>query len=170
MNSVENSMLSETKHLNEQLDYFLGSCRNKLLGQQRDVVQTLLQSYCNLFAKDNSELGSTDVVEHKINVGNARPIKEPLRRLPFHVTETVDKHVEEMLRDGIIEPSSNPWEEELSLCGRRMGQHFCVDYRKLNELIELTIQDAYPLPCMDESLDNLSQNKWFSTLDLFSGY
>jgi hypothetical protein len=72
-------------------------------------VKALLQSYSNLFAKDNSELGSTYVVEHEINVGIARSIKEPLRRLPFHATETVDKHVEEMLRDGIIEPSSCPW-------------------------------------------------------------
>ena len=43
------------------------------------------------------------MVEHEIKVGNARPIKEPFRRLLFHATETVDKHVEEMPRDSIIE-------------------------------------------------------------------
>jgi len=42
-----------------------------------------------------------------------------------------------------------------------------VDYRKLNSV---TIQDAYPLPRIDESLDALAGSKYFSTLDLLSGY
>jgi len=44
---------------------------------------------------------------------------------------------------------------------------FCVDYCKLNSV---TIQDAYPLLCIDESLGTLTGSKYFSTLDLLSGY
>jgi hypothetical protein len=44
---------------------------------------------------------------------------------------------------------------------------FCIDYRKLNKV---TKKDAYPLPRVDEMLDTLSGSKWFSTLDLASGY
>jgi len=44
---------------------------------------------------------------------------------------------------------------------------FCVDYRKLSDV---TIQDAYPLPRIDESLDALAGSKYFSTLELLSGY
>lgn len=92
-----------------------------------------------MFAKDNSELGSTNVVEHEINVGNAKPIKEPLRRLPYHSADTVDEHVQEMLRDGIIEPSSSPWAAGVVLVRTKDGStRFCVDYRKLNKV---TIQD-----------------------------
>lgn len=131
-------------------------------------MQTLLKSYNNLFAKDNSDIRSINVVEHELNVGNAIPIKEPLRCLPFHATETVDKHVEDMLRDGMIEPSTRPWGAEIVLVRKKDGStRFCVDCRKLNML---TIQDDYPLPCTDESLGNLFGNKRFSTLDLFSGY
>lgn len=47
------------------------------------------------------------------------------------------------------------------------GLRFCVDYRRLNEL---TVKDAYPLPRIDDTLDALGASKWFSTLDLASGY
>ena len=44
---------------------------------------------------------------------------------------------------------------------------FCIDYRKVNAL---TRRDAYPLPCIDDTLDTLAGAKWFSTLDMVSGY
>ena len=47
------------------------------------------------------------------------------------------------------------------------GIRFCVDYRKLNDV---TIKDSYPLPHIDDSIKALSGAKWFSTLDLKSGY
>lgn len=44
---------------------------------------------------------------------------------------------------------------------------FCIDYRKLNDL---TLKDSYPIPRIDKTLDAPSGSKWFSTIDLKSGY
>ena len=77
VNSVQGDNLAIKEKLNAQLEDLQGRCNKHLSEHQGLVVQTLLKYYSHLFAKDNYDLGSTDVVEHKINVGNTRPIKEP---------------------------------------------------------------------------------------------
>lgn len=74
-----------------------------------------------------------------------------------------------MMQDrGIIQPSCSPWEAPIIPVQKKDGGlHFCVDYLKLNDV---TRKDAYPLPRIDDALDSLANAKWFSTLDLASGY
>ena len=82
--------------------------------------------------------------------------------------EEVDKHVESMIQKGVVEPSNSPCSSPVVLVKKKDSTTtFCIDYRKLNDI---TVQDAYPLPLIDQSLDHLAGAKWFSTLDLFSGY
>ena len=72
-----------------------------------------------------------------------------------------------MQRD-IIKKSNSPWSSPVVLVTKKDGsQRFCVDYRQVNAV---TIKDAYLLPHIDDSPCALSGGKWFSTLDLASGY
>ena len=66
--------------------------------------------------------------------------------------------VDDMLARGVIKPATGPWSSPI---------RFCVDFRHLNNL---TRKDAHPLPRIDDTLDTLSGARWFSTLDLASGY
>jgi Reverse transcriptase (RNA-dependent DNA polymerase) len=73
-----------------------------------------------------------------------------------------------MLDTKLIRPSSSPWTSPVVLVRKKNGKlRFCVDYRKLNGI---TKKDAYPLPRIDDMLNTLKGSKWFSTLDLASGY
>ena len=67
-----------------------------------------------------------------------------------------------------MKDSSSPWSFPVVLATKKDGsQRLCVDYRQLNAV---TIKDAFPLPRVEDSLAALSGSRWFSTLDLASGY
>ena len=76
--------------------------------------------------------------------------------------------LKDMLEKNTIQPSNSPWASPIVLVKKKNGAlRFCVDYRKLNAV---TRKDAYPLPRVDDTLDTLAHARWFTTLDLISGY
>ena len=122
----------------------------------------------DVFTCEGDPLGRTGLVKHCVETGNAAPIRQPPRRLPFHKRVEAQAEVNDMLDQGVISPSKSAWCSPVVLVRRPDGSlRFCIDYRKVNEV---TRKDAFPLPRIDDSLDALSGARLFSTLDLKSGY
>ncbi|KRY56014.1 Transposon Ty3-I Gag-Pol polyprotein, partial [Trichinella britovi] len=92
------------------------------------------------------------VIEHQIwTVGS--PIKVPPRRVPEAFRADVEKQLQEMLKQGIIEPSNSPWMAPAVYTPKKSGVvRICVDYRELNKK---TRKDAYPLPLPDDIFDKV---------------
>jgi hypothetical protein len=75
---------------------------------------------------------------------------------------------EEMLQNGVIQPSSSPWASPIVLVKKKDGkQQFCSDFRKLNKV---TTRDVYPIPRIDDCLTAPGGNQWFSTFDMHAGF
>ena len=136
--------------------------------QEREQLLSLLQEYHTSFSLEAGERGETDLVEMKIDTDDSSPRRQPVRRMPFSVNQEIARLLQEMQVNGVIQPSESPWASPVVLVRKKDGSHrFCVDYRKLNLL---TKPDTYPLPRIDDLLDKLAGAKYFSTLDLASGF
>lgn len=62
----------------------------------------------HIFSRTKDDFGRTSMAKHKINTENAKPTKQPSRRLPHHAADFVDKEVENMIDKGIVERSCSP--------------------------------------------------------------
>ena len=97
-----------------------------------------------------------------------RSIWQKAYRSLLHKRRLIEEEIETMLTEGVIRPSAAPWSSPVTLVPKKCGAiRFCVDYRKLNEV---TQNDTYPLPLIQDIFDQLGGSVVFSTLDLRSGY
>ena len=108
------------------------------------------------------------MVKHQIDTGSHPAISRPPYRQSPARRKLTQELVKELLDLSIVRPSSSPWASPVVIVQKKTGDlRFCVDYRKLNEI---TRKDQYPLPHIQDSLDYLGEAKFFSSLDLKSGY
>ncbi|MGH0176852.1 UNVERIFIED_CONTAM: hypothetical protein FKN15_073716 [Acipenser sinensis] len=135
---------------------------------EQQQVQQLLHKYHTVFAEGEGDIGCTNVITHEIPLVDSVPVRQRHRRIPPSQYEAVKAHIKQLLESQVIRESSSPYASPIVLVQKKDGSlRMCVDYRQLNAR---TRKDAYPLPRIEESLDALSGARWFSTLDLASGY
>jgi len=121
------------------------------------------------FASSSTNLEFCPLVEHDIDTGDARPIKQSPRRPPIAAREAEDEILNEMLETGVIVPSNSSWASPVCLVKKKKDGTFrlCIDYRGVNAVSK---KDAYPIPDIQDALDNLRGSRCFATIDLLSGY
>ena len=139
-----------------------------LTPEQQEQLKALLKEYRDIFAVKPEELGSTDLVQHHIDTGDNAPLRSRPYRVPHAQKETIENHINDMLSRDVIQPSTSPWASPVVLVPKPDGStRFCCDFRRLNQI---TKKDSYPLPLISESLEVLGGARYFSSIDLMSGY
>lgn len=131
-------------------------------------IQDVLQKYSSVF-QPSAGLPPHRELDHSIPlVPGAIPVNSrPYRYSPAQKDE-IEKQVQEMLESGLISRSCSPFASPVLLVKKKDNTwRFCVDYRRLNAI---TIKNKFPLPIVDELLDELAGTRFFSKLDLRSGY
>ena len=149
-------------------DLYLRSSQN-LSPEDKISFKQLLIKYQDTFSRSSHDLGRTTLVEHHINlVPGTKPIKQAPYRLPLAKRREAEKEIQMMADRDLIEPSTSPFSSPAIIVPKKNGGiRFCIDYRRLNKV---TIPDSQPLPHIGDCLDALGGSKWFSTLDLKSGF
>jgi transposase InsO family protein len=139
-----------------------------LTSEQTLTVHQLISEYSDVFSMNDMDIGFTGLVKHKIVLNNEEPFKQRHRRIPPSMYSEVRNHLKQLLDSSVIKKSQSPWASNIVLVRKKdKSLRLCVDYRQLNER---TIKDAYALPRIEELLDNLGGNTFYSVLDMKSGY
>lgn len=128
--------------------YLLARSEEYLSQTERTLLQNVLQSYADVFAKNEFDLGSFTAIKHSIDTGDSRPLKQRLRRTPACFADDEEKHLKKLLGAAVIEPSVSEWASAPVLVRKKDGTLcWCIDYRALNTV---TKKDVFPLPLVDE--------------------
>ncbi len=116
-------------------------------------VEKILCSYTDCFMGPDGKIGLTNLGQHCIDTGDARPIKLRYREPPIHLRKKVDEEIVRMEREGLIEDSYSPWSCPMVIVPKKSNEvRLCCDYRKLNDV---TIKSAKNLPRINACLDSL---------------
>ena len=132
-------------------------------------ILEMLIKYEDVLEYDQEKPNVVPDVKHKIIIEpNQKPILQKRYRESPDKKEFIKKEIEKMLKANRIRESYSPWASPVTLAKKKNNSYrFCIDYRKVNAV---TKSDAYPLPRIDELLERYQTAKWFTSMDLASGF
>lgn len=141
--------------------------------EQSQQLTELIKTCPNLFSDPDEKLTYTSIIKGEIRTTTSNPVYSKSYPYPLALKGEVEKQIKELLGNGIIRPSKSPYNSPIWVVPKKMDAsgekkyRLVIDYRKLNSV---TIPDKYPIPEISEVLANLGKNKWFTIIDLKSGF
>ena len=97
---------------------------------QQKAIRKLLIKHADIFSKDEFDIGSTDLIEHEIDTGDAKPMRSAPRPMAYGLKEGGKVTIGKLLEQGIIERSCSPWASPVTLVVKKDGTvRLTIDYR-----------------------------------------
>jgi len=153
----------------DHLQPIIDNLPDDLTDNERVRAIDLLHRYADVFGQHDFDIGYTNLVVAEINTDVQKPIAEPVRRQARVHLDAIDNCVGEMLKAGVCEPASSPWNFNIVVVDKKnsVNPRITVDYRKLNAV---TRKDKFPLPSIQECFDALAYNRFYAALDQSSSF
>ena len=140
----------------------------KLTEIEYEKFKNLLHKYRDIFAFSLKDLKTCNEEPHEIKLIDKKPIYVPPYRKSEAERKILKKITDEMLEEGIIQQSKSPYSSPVILVPKPDGsKRMCVDYRKINKITET---ERWPIPNVKDIFDNMGKAKYFTSIDLKSGY
>jgi hypothetical protein len=156
-----------SQELQKQLDQYNITERGLTHQQKNSLMQVLKDHEC-VFARNPYDLGLYTGGKHKIDTGDAAPIRCNPRKMAYHKRQLLRKELDNMLRIGIIQPSTSSWASPILFVPKKDGSwRLCVDYRDLNKVARTC---AHPLPRISDILATFEGKRYFTSIDLLKGF
>jgi hypothetical protein len=138
------------------------------LSESRELLTALLDSYTDIFDEPRG-LPPPRRHDHRIRLlPGTPPVAVRPYRYPQLLKDEIERQCDDMLQQGIIRECTSAYSSPILLVKKAdKSWHFCVNYREINSK---TVKDKFPIPVVDELLDELRGACFFTKLDLRSGY
>ena len=135
---------------------------------QRQKARKLLLEEADSYSHDDDDIGCAKDLVLDLRLKDDTPVQRNYASLPKPLYPEVKSYSQDLLSRGFTKPSQSPYSSSM-LCVRKPDNslRLCVDYRLLNTK---TVADKHPIPKVQETLENLGGNRWFSTLDQGKAY
>lgn len=138
----------------------------------RDNLLNLCEEFNDIFALDNDKMTTNNFYTQNLRLSDDNPVYIPNYRTPHSQKEEINRQVAKLLENDLIEPSVSAYNSPIILVPKKGTSkekkwRMCIDYRQVNKKL---IADRFPLPRIDDILEGLGKAKYFSIMDLYSGF
>ncbi|KAL7297509.1 hypothetical protein TKK_0009873 [Trichogramma kaykai] len=132
--------------------------------KEKTKIIQLCKKYSECFYDEQEKLTATNAITHKIPTTNEKPMYVKSFRYPYHLRKEIQNQIQKLLKSNIIRPSTSPYSSPVWIVPKKSDAsglkkwRMVIDYRKLNDI---TVDDKYPLPRMEDILENLGKCTYF---------
>jgi hypothetical protein len=169
--NIENMYVAFVRTTEDEFTLSVNSVQSETRsGGLHPSCDSLLKRFSDVFPDTlPAGLPPKRAIDHRIEImPGSTPPSRPTYRLSTGELDELKKQLSELIAHGFVRPSKSPYGAPVLFVKKKDGSmRMCVDYRALNKV---TIKNKYPLPRVDELFDRLKGAKYFSKIDLVSGY
>lgn len=171
--TIKSSEVSKNPH--NRINLLREALRNDHMNmEEKNAIEELCSEFSDIFYLDGDKISCTSATLHEIKTPeSAQPIFQRPYRLPYSQKTEIERQVKQLEQDNVITKSDSPWNAPLLVIPKKADAtgekkyRVVVDFRKLNNM---TAGDAFPMPDVTTILDQLGKAKYFTCLDMASGY